>query len=288
MITHGALAAARPVVLVIDGDPAVRNSLKFALEIEGFSVRVYSSGAELLDERDMPESGCIVTDYHLPGMNGLDLLARLGERNVALPAILIATHPSATIRNRAMLAGVRLIEKPLLSDTLFQGIRNGKPPHRGNERLLDGRTSEFVRRSLLRHCKAPVDFAHIAEIALQIPDERDPAMIEMRQIDARAEDATAAVFWMLDLCPAEHDDFRGSIKQREVDADFRSVECAVILRVQKPRIAIAHNGSHAIAAHPRRGGSCRKTEYHLTLGDSTETDHPGGRPCLHRLDRRRP
>jgi two-component system response regulator FixJ len=123
MLTQGELATAKPVVLVVDDDPAVRNSLKFALEIEGFSVRLYPTGAELLDEKDMPESGCLVADYHLPGMNGLDLLAKLRERNIRLPAILITTHPSATIRDRAALAGVRLIEKPLLSDTLFQGIR---------------------------------------------------------------------------------------------------------------------------------------------------------------------
>jgi len=123
IMTHGELAKAKPVVLVIDDDPAVRNSLKFALEIEGFSVRVYPTGAELLDEKDMPESGCLVTDYDLPGMNGLDLLARLRERNIRLPAILIMTHPSATIRKQAALAGARLIEKPLLSDSLFHGIR---------------------------------------------------------------------------------------------------------------------------------------------------------------------
>jgi two-component system, LuxR family, response regulator FixJ len=69
----------------------------------------------------MPESGCLVADYHLPGMNGLDLLARLRERDVRMPAILITSHPA--IRHRAASAGVRVIEKPLLSDTLFQGIR---------------------------------------------------------------------------------------------------------------------------------------------------------------------
>lgn len=123
MTTHADLVSKGAIVLVIDDDPAVRNSLKFALEVEGFSVRVYSTGAELLGEQDMPEIGCLVADYHLPGMNGLDLLARLRERNVRLPAILIATHPTAVIRNRAASAGVRLVEKPLLSDTLFQGIR---------------------------------------------------------------------------------------------------------------------------------------------------------------------
>ena len=123
IMTHRELAKTKPVILVIDDDTAVRNSLKFALEIEGFSVRLYPTGAELLDEKDMPESGCLVADYHLPGMNGLDLLARLREREIRWPAILITTHPSAAVRDRAALAGVRVIEKPLLNDTLFQGIR---------------------------------------------------------------------------------------------------------------------------------------------------------------------
>lgn len=124
--------AARSVVLVIDDDPAVRNSLKFALEIEGFSVQLYPTAAELLDEDDLPASGCLVIDYNLPVMNGLDLLDLLRKRNIALPAILITTHPTAMIRDRAASAGVNLIEKPLLNDTLFQSIRSalGDPPHR--------------------------------------------------------------------------------------------------------------------------------------------------------------
>ncbi len=123
MVTQAELAPAKPVIFVIDDDPAVRNSLKFALEIEGFTVRVYPTGAEFLDEREMPETACLVTDYNLPGMNGLDLLAALRRRNIKFPAILITTHPSAAVRDRAASAGVCLIEKPLLSDTLFQGIR---------------------------------------------------------------------------------------------------------------------------------------------------------------------
>ena len=119
-MTHHTDLVAR---IVIDDDPGVRSSLKFALEVEGFAVRTYSTGSDLLDEEDMPESGCVVADYHLPGMNGLDLLARLRDRKVSLPAILITTDPSAAVRGRAATAGVRLVEKPLLSDALFQGIR---------------------------------------------------------------------------------------------------------------------------------------------------------------------
>jgi FixJ family two-component response regulator len=117
-------ASARSVVLVVDDDPAVRNSLKFALEVEGFSVQVYPTGTALLDADDMPNSGCLVADYNLPGINGLDLLEVLRARGVKLPAILITSHPTAALRSRATSAGVRLIEKPLLNDTLFQCIRS--------------------------------------------------------------------------------------------------------------------------------------------------------------------
>lgn len=132
-------------VLIIDDDPAVRNSLKFALEVEGFCVRAYPTGADLLGEVDIPDSGCIpvsgclVVDYRLPEMNGLDLLCELRKRNIDLPAILMTTHPNHAVRDRAALAGVPLIEKPLLNDMLFQGIRAAlgrfAPRHRAAEGL---------------------------------------------------------------------------------------------------------------------------------------------------------
>jgi two-component system, LuxR family, response regulator FixJ len=132
MMKQARSAPARSVVLVIDDDLAVRNSLKFALEVEGFSVQVYPTGTALLEEDDIPKSGCLVADYHLPGMNGLELLQLLRERNVKLPAILITSHPTLAIRSRARSAGVHLIEKPLLNDTLFQCIRSAlgeEPQH---------------------------------------------------------------------------------------------------------------------------------------------------------------
>jgi FixJ family two-component response regulator len=114
-------ASARPVVVIVDDDPAVRSSLAFSLETEGIATRVYASGAELL--MDVPNAGCLVIDYKLTGMNGLDLLAELRRRRVVAPAILITTHPSSAVRARAAASGMALIEKPLLGDALFREIR---------------------------------------------------------------------------------------------------------------------------------------------------------------------
>ena len=116
------VAAARPVVMVIDDDPAIRNSLAFSLQTEGIVVLAYASGADLL-AAPVTAARCFVIDYKLPGMNGLDLLAELRRRDVQTPAILITTHPSAAVRQRAAATGTALIEKPLLGDALFQEIR---------------------------------------------------------------------------------------------------------------------------------------------------------------------
>jgi len=113
----------KPMILIVDDDSAVRNSLKFVLNLEGFRVRLYPSGRELLTETDIPGFGCLVIDYNLRGMNGLDLLAELRRRRIAMPAILITTYPSPTVRERAAVAGAQVIEKPLLTEALFHGIR---------------------------------------------------------------------------------------------------------------------------------------------------------------------
>jgi two-component system response regulator FixJ len=114
----------KPNVVIVDDDPAIRNSLAFLLKMEGLSVLAYASAAELLTNTSLDGTGCLVIDYKLPGMNGLDLLAELRRRHIAAPAILITTHPSAAVRERAAGAGTTLIEKPLLNDSLVQEIRS--------------------------------------------------------------------------------------------------------------------------------------------------------------------
>jgi two-component system, LuxR family, response regulator FixJ len=113
--------SARPVVVIVDDDLAVRSSLAFSLQTEGIAVHTYVSAAELLTE--VPDAACFVIDYKLPGMNGLELLEELRRRHVAAPAILITTHPSAAVRERAAADGMALIEKPLIGDALFREIR---------------------------------------------------------------------------------------------------------------------------------------------------------------------
>lgn len=108
---------------MIDDDPAVLGSLKFSLEIEGFSVRCYENAAAFLAAGDPPGRACLVVDQQLPGISGIDLLTSLADdRRAAMPAILITSYPSSALRSRADAAGVRIIEKPLLNNALSEAI----------------------------------------------------------------------------------------------------------------------------------------------------------------------
>ena len=111
------------VMIVVDDDCAVRNSLKFSLEGEGFAVRAYASGADLLNSVNSPDCDRLVIDQNLPGITGLDLIAKLRQRRILTPAILITSHPSAAVIGRAKQAHIEIIEKPLLNHTLIEGIR---------------------------------------------------------------------------------------------------------------------------------------------------------------------
>lgn len=110
------------VILIVDDDPALRSSLAFILQIEGYSARTFATAAELLDDPSLPTSGCLVVDQRLRDMTGLDLITQLRRRAVRLPAILVTTHPSRALQQRAAEEGVPIVEKPLLTGALFQRI----------------------------------------------------------------------------------------------------------------------------------------------------------------------
>lgn len=112
-------------VIIVDDDDAVRQSLQFALEIEGLEVRAYRSGHHLLIEPELPAHGCLVIDYFMPALDGVELFNRLRGRKVELPAILITAKASSEIRRRAIGAGFRqVLEKPLEDGSLIESIRS--------------------------------------------------------------------------------------------------------------------------------------------------------------------
>ncbi len=91
-----------PVVLVVDDDDAVRDSLRMLLESHGLTVEAFATGAEFLKTNLSRRGGCVVLDIRLPDMSGLDLQQRLAIEGVEMPVILITGHGDSPMGVAAM------------------------------------------------------------------------------------------------------------------------------------------------------------------------------------------
>ncbi|MCA0919910.1 response regulator transcription factor [Pseudooceanicola nanhaiensis] len=111
------------VVYVVDDDQDIRSSLTRALGQRGFDVVPYASAATFLSEYDEQTSGCIVLDYGMPGMNGLELQAELNRRGSPLALIFITGHGGVPESVQAMKGGaVDFLEKPFRQSVLVERI----------------------------------------------------------------------------------------------------------------------------------------------------------------------
>eukprot|EP01039_Chlorochromonas_danica_P014208 gene14208-16557_t len=121
---HRAMVARprRPLVAVVDDDPAVASSLEFALVVEGYRVNAYHSASDYI-ERQKSHVDCLIVDYKLDGMDGIAFIEELERRGALPPPLMIAANPSRRCRQWAAASGVPLVEKPLLDSALTDRIR---------------------------------------------------------------------------------------------------------------------------------------------------------------------
>lgn len=115
------------VIHVVDDDPAVRDSLRFALGAADYEVRTYESALELLARQQELEPGIVVTDVRMPGLTGLELVGRLKEEGLSHPVIVLTGHADVAMAVEAMKAGVvDFLEKPFDDDALLRAIEVGR------------------------------------------------------------------------------------------------------------------------------------------------------------------
>jgi FixJ family two-component response regulator len=100
-------------VYIVDDDEAMRDSLVWLLESQGFAVTAYSSAEDFLAACRDGMAGCIVLDVRMPGMSGLELYEKLNARHCTLPVIFITGHGDVPMAVSALKKGaVDFIEKP--------------------------------------------------------------------------------------------------------------------------------------------------------------------------------
>jgi FixJ family two-component response regulator len=115
----------KSMVYVVDDDYDVLTSLRFLLETEGFDVRTFRNGSALLGSSSRHDADCLVVDYKMAGIDGLELTQRLRRLDVSTPIVLITGYPDQNIAAKASSAGVRqVLLKPNLEDNLVECVRN--------------------------------------------------------------------------------------------------------------------------------------------------------------------
>lgn len=121
-----AAEAERPLVVIVDDDPAVRGSLEDLMQSVSIDAVGYGSTRELL-EADLPERpGCLVLDVRMPGSSGLDLQQHLAAAGNAKPIVFLTGHGDIPMTVQAMKAGaVDFLTKPFRDQALLDAVAAG-------------------------------------------------------------------------------------------------------------------------------------------------------------------
>lgn len=118
-------AVKEPTVFLIDDDDVIRTTLSRALTKRAFTVQTFASAADFLAVYDTSQPGCLVLDYGLPEMNGLELQLNLIEKEISIPIIFISGHGGVPESVQAMKAGaVDFLEKPFRQHVLVDCINS--------------------------------------------------------------------------------------------------------------------------------------------------------------------
>jgi FixJ family two-component response regulator len=116
-------------VLVVDDDDSMRDAIERLLGAAGFACAAYASAEALLAQGVDEDSACVVSDLRMPGLSGLELLAELRARHLAMPFVLITAHDAPGLRETAMASGAAAyLPKPFRGTALLEAVRGAIEP----------------------------------------------------------------------------------------------------------------------------------------------------------------
>jgi FixJ family two-component response regulator len=114
---------------VVEDDDGMRDAIESLLDAAGFETAMYESAEAMLAGGAVEAALCVVSDFKLPSMSGLDLLAALRARGARTPMILITAHDTPDIRNSAeRLGAAAYLAKPFHGSALLAAIENVAQP----------------------------------------------------------------------------------------------------------------------------------------------------------------
>ena len=112
------------VIVIIDDDESLQDSLQDLIESAGLVARCFGSAEEFLGSDLHRRAACVIADILMPKMSGLQLQARLKEEECDIPIIFITAYGDARMRIQAMREGaVEFVAKPFDHQLLLKTVR---------------------------------------------------------------------------------------------------------------------------------------------------------------------
>ena len=142
--------AVRGVVLVVDDEPAIRESLRMILEFEGYRVEEASGGREALVRLGKQTPDAVLLDIKMPEMDGLDVLTAFRERGYDMPVVIITGHGDVSTAVEATRRGAYdFFEKPLERDRVLVSLRNAVESYRLQQEAAKPGSDELIGSSVV-------------------------------------------------------------------------------------------------------------------------------------------
>jgi len=128
-------------IMIVDDEPAIRESLEGLFEDEMYRVSTAPSGEEAVARFRKQSVDCVLLDIWMPGIDGLETMLRLHQMDADLPVIIMSGHATIDTAVRATRQGAfDFVEKPLSSEKLLILVRNAlekRSLQRENNELKD-------------------------------------------------------------------------------------------------------------------------------------------------------
>jgi FixJ family two-component response regulator len=114
------------IVVGVDDDFRVRESIESLVESAGFAPLVFASAEEFLQSGKLANATCLITDVRMPGMDGIELQRRVRLERPGLPVIFITAHFDDDLQRRALEGGaIAFLYKPFDGEDLLTAIERG-------------------------------------------------------------------------------------------------------------------------------------------------------------------
>lgn len=112
-------------LVLVEDDENVRRSMTMLLRARGFKIDAYGSGTEFLMMQGQQDADCLLIDYKMPRIDGLEVMRRVRELQDDTPGIMITGFYSTTLRDKALAAGfTEILEKPTTPLTVINAVRD--------------------------------------------------------------------------------------------------------------------------------------------------------------------